>query len=107
MKENKTNELVDLLFSFDMEELEKETDFLQKYKDLKERTNKAIKYLEKTIEENKNLPDYSKHYVEGYDIAIETTHSSHSGVMLETIKSATIKTCEETLKILKGSDNNE
>ena len=44
-----------------------------------------------------NEKDYSKWYVENYDNAIHTLNLSHSGVMLETIKSAVIKTCDDVL----------
>lgn len=42
MKENKINELVDLMFSFDNKELEKEIDFLKEYKELKEKYNSIL-----------------------------------------------------------------
>ena len=47
-----------------------------------------------------NEPDYSKSYLEGYENAIQTQHLSHSGVMLETIKSTIKTTCNDFLKIL-------
>lgn len=47
-----------------------------------------------------NEPDYSKSYLEGYENAIQTQHLSHSGVMLETIKSTIKTTCNDFLEIL-------
>lgn len=47
-----------------------------------------------------NEPDYSKSYLEGYEVAIQTQHLSHSGVMLETIKSTIKTTCDDFLEIL-------
>jgi len=70
--------------------------------DYKSRCEKASELLKSKKEEYSNLPDYHQYYVEGYDKAIELTHSSHSGVMLETIKSATIKNCDDLLNILDG-----
>lgn len=75
--------------------------------DYKLRVKKAIELLKNKKEEYSNLPDYHQYYLEGYDKAIELTHSSHSGIMLETIKSTTIKNCDDLLNILQnGSDNN-
>ena len=71
-------------------------------KDYKLRNEKAIEYIQNKIEESKNLQDYSKWYVENYDKAIDLTNSSHGGIMLETIKSTTIKRYEDVLNILKG-----
>lgn len=72
------------------------------------RITKAIKLLKKKKEKYKNMTDYHQYYVEGYDKAIELTHSSHSGVMLETIKSTTIKNCDNLLNILQnGSESDE
>lgn len=71
------------------------------------RITKAIKLLKNKKEEYKNMTDYHQYYVEGYDKAIELTHSSHSGVMLETIKSATIKNCDDLLNILDGGSDEE
>lgn len=80
------------------------TDIYLKNKEI-ERLNNIIEEFEKEltnkIEETKNLKDYSKWYVEGYDKAISITHSSHSGIMLETIKSTTIKRYEYLLDKLK------
>lgn len=78
---------------------------LDELEDYKSRCEKASKLLKNKKEEYSNLPDYHQYYVDGYDKAIELTHSSHSGVMLETIKSATIKNCDDLLNILdSGSE---
>lgn len=75
------------------------------YLDYKSRVEKAVEYIKNKKEEYKNMTDYHQYYVEGYDKAIELTHSSHSGIMLETIKSTTIKNCDDLLNILQnGSD---
>lgn len=73
--------------------------------DYKSRVEKAVELLKNKKEKYKNMTDYHQYYVEGYDKAIELTHSSHSGIMLETIRSATIKNCDDLLNILDdGSD---
>lgn len=69
---------------------------------LQEDKKKAVELLKNKKEKYKNMTDYHQYYVEGYDKAIELTHSSHSGVMLETIKSATIKNCDDLLNILQN-----
>ena len=51
-----------------------------------------------------NEPDYSKSYLGGYENAIQTKHLSHSGVMLETIKSTIKTTCDDFLEILDKAD---
>lgn len=86
----------------------------EELKDQLDFSNNIINELEKeiinTIEETRNLQDYSKWYVEGYEEAISLTHSSHSGVMLETIKSTTIKRYEyllNKLQELKGGIDEE
>jgi len=48
-----------------------------------------------------NEPDYSKYYLEGYETAIQTTHSSHSGIMLETAKNSIVVLCDELLDKMK------
>jgi len=56
-----------------------------------------------------NEPDYSKYYLQGYETAILTTHSSHSGIMLETAKNSIVVLCDELLdkmKEIKGDDTN-
>ena len=81
----------------------------KKLKDQLDFSNNIINELEKeiinTIEETRNLQDYSKWYVEGYEEVISLTHSSHSGVMLETIKSTTIKRYEYLLNKLQELKN--
>ena len=62
--------------------------------------DKVKEYCKSKIKEQKELPDYSKYYMESYDKAINLTNSTHSGVMLETIKSTTIKRYEDILEIL-------
>ena len=47
-----------------------------------------------------NEPDYSKSYLEGYENVIQTQHLTHSGVMLEAIKSTIKTTCNDFLEIL-------
>lgn len=54
-----------------------------------------------------NEPDYSKSYLEGYENAIQAQHLSHSGVMLETIKSTIKTTCNDFLEILDKEEENE
>lgn len=56
-----------------------------------------------------NEPDYSKYYLEGYETAIQTTHSSHSGIMLETAKNSIVVLCDELLDKMKEikEGNNE
>ena len=56
-----------------------------------------------------NEPDYSKYYLEGYETAIQTTHSSHSGIMLETAKNSIVVLCDELLDKMKEirDSNNE
>lgn len=68
--------------------------------DIENNWNKLKEYCKSKIKEQKELPDYSKYYVENYDKAINLTESTHSGVMLETIKSTTIKRYEDILEIL-------
>lgn len=85
---------------------QKQQDLILKLQDenqrLKEDKKKAVELLKNKKEKYKNMTDYHQYYVEGYDKAIELTHSSHSGVMLETIKSATIKNCDDLLNILQN-----
>lgn len=56
-----------------------------------------------------NEPDYSKYYLGGYETAIQTTHSSHSGIMLETAKKSIVVLCDELLDKMKKikEKNNE
>ena len=93
-------------------ELEELRDIFNYEKDLRIKTEKELnkqkevldkikEYCKNKIEEQKSLPDYSKGYLENYDKAIETQHLSHSGVMLETVKSTTIKRYEDILKLLE------
>ena len=67
----------------------------------KEVLDKIKKYCKNKIEEQKNMNDFSKYYLENYDKAINIQHLTHSGVMLETIKSTTIKRYEEILELLE------
>ena len=48
-----------------------------------------------------NEPDYSKYYLGGYETAIQATHSSHSGIMLETAKKSIVVLCDELLDKMK------
>ena len=72
-----------------------------KYNKQKEVLDKIKKYCENKIEEQKCMPDFSKSYLENYDKVMNEQHLSHSGVMLETIKSTTTKRCEEILELLE------
>lgn len=70
-----------------------------------ERLNNIIDELENLLEIKKirmSNEDYSKSYLEGYDSIIGVNNLSHSGVMLETVKSTTIKLCSELLDKLKA-----
>lgn len=71
---------------------------LDKYKEV---LDKIKEYCKNKIEEQKNMTDFSKYYLENYDKAINIQHLSHSGVMLETIKSTTIKRYEDILELLE------
>lgn len=73
-----------------LDEIEKKDKVLDKIKE----------YCKSKIEEQKNMTDFSKYYLENYDKAINTQHLSHSGVMLETIKSTTIKRYEDILELI-------
>ncbi len=73
--------------------------------DLEDKIDKVIEYCKLKIKEQKELTDYSKYYLENYDKAINLTHSTHSGVMLETIKSTTIKRYEDILELLGDKEN--
>lgn len=70
----------------------------------KEVLDKIKEYCKSKIEEQKNMTDFSKYYLENYDKAINIQHLSHSGVMLETIKSTTIKRYEDILELLEDLD---
>lgn len=48
-----------------------------------------------------NEKDYSRYYIENFSKALKETHSTPDGIMLETIKSTTIKTCSDLLDKLK------
>lgn len=80
----------------DMEEKDKEI----------ERLNNIIDGLEDLLEIKKarmlNENDYSKSYLEGYDTIISANNLSHSGIMLETVKSSVVKTCDDILDKLKS-----
>lgn len=80
------------------EELNKEIEINIKYKEV---LDKIKEFCKSKIEEQKNMTDFSKYYLENYDKAINTQHLSHSGVMLETIKSTTIKRYEDILELLE------
>lgn len=69
--------------------------------ELLNKLDKIKEYCKNKIEEQKNMTDFSKYYLENYDKAINTQHLSHSGVMLETIKSTTIKRYEDILELLE------
>lgn len=66
---------------------------------------RELAIIKKTRVENE--PDYSKSYLEGYENAIQTQHLTHSGVMLETIKSTIKVTCDDFLEILDKEKENE
>lgn len=61
------SELVDIMFNFDFEELEKETDFLKEYKKIKEENKKYKTVLDKIkeyIKEDKNcVPKHISDYI--------------------------------------------
>ena len=96
-----------------IEKLEKAMEGKSSYKDIiienqqkkidkqKEVLDKIKEYCKSKIEEQKNMTDFSKYYLENYDKVINTQHLSHSGVMLETIKSTTIKRYEDILELLE------
>ena len=74
---------------------------INRFNKQKEVLDKIKEYCKNKIEEQKNMTDFSKYYLENYDKAINTQHLSHSGVMLETIKSTTIKRYEDILELLE------
>ena len=79
----------------DIQYLEKELD---KYKNVFDNIKECCK---DKIQEQKEMVDFSKYYLENYDKAISETNSSHSGILLETIKSTTIKRYEDILELLE------
>ena len=79
----------------DIQYLEKELD---KYKNVLDNIKEFCKHK---IQEQKEMVDFSKYYLENYDKAISETNSSHSGILLETIKSTTIKRYEDILELLE------
>ena len=79
----------------DIEEKDKQ---LGKYKNV---IDKIKKYCKDKIQEQKEMIDFSKYYLENYDKAISETNSSHSGIILETIKSTTIKRYEAILELME------
>ena len=85
---------------------------ISKVKDLINLKNKQIQELTNNWNELEDIlkikkarmlneTDYSKYYLEGYETAIQTTHSSHSGVMLETAKNSIVVLCDELLDKMK------
>lgn len=63
--------------------------------------DKIKEYCKDKIQEQKEMVDFSKYYLENYDKAISETNSTHSGILLETIKSTTIKRYEDILELLE------
>lgn len=97
MSENKINDLVDLMFSFDSEKLEKETDLLKKYKELQKENEKYKEIINKVTE-------YINKYCEDYII-----EDSPDEMCLFYNEDGTYKpeAKEDLLNILKGDENNE
>ena len=93
--------LVDILTGYTRYK-EAEYELQQKENIIKEVRELAI--IKKARVENE--PDYSKSYLKGYENAIQTQHLSHSGVMLETIKSTIKTTCNDFLEILDKENSN-
>ena len=87
------------------------SELIQKYRKELMRLNNIIDELEDFITIRKarweNEQDYSQWYLEGYDNAIQVKHLSHSGVMLESLKSSSIKTCNDILNKLKELKENK
>ena len=77
---------------------------IEKYEEKIHNLTNVIRELEDILTIKKarmlNEPNYSQYYVEGYETAIIVTHSSHSGIMLETAKHSTILLCDELLNKL-------
>ena len=73
-------------------------DKIDKYKNV---IDKIKEFCKDKIQEQKEMVDFSKYYLENYDKAISETNSSHSGILLETIKSTTIKRYEDILELLE------
>ena len=84
---------IELLATIDLQKQQ-----LDKYKNV---IDKIKEFCKDKIQEQKEMVDFSKYYLENYDKAISETNSSHSGILLETIKSTTIKRYEDILELLE------
>lgn len=81
----------------------------EKYNQLTNNWNELEELLKIKKARMLNEPDYSKYYLLGYETAIQSTHSSHSGIMLETAKNSIVVLCDELLdkmKEIKGKNDN-
>lgn len=96
LKQKDYEELSQSIFDLNLKVIERDKEIERLHSIIKE----VREYCKNKIQEQKDMKDFSKYYLEGYDKVISVTHSTHSGILLETIKSTTIKRYESILEIL-------